>query len=352
MDLYIRSAQAISPQDTFPGKDLPEKINVHENILKCLLPDFKNYFEPLERRRMSRIIKMGVACAEEAIREAEIEKPDAIISGTGLGCVEDTEKFLHNVLSSQEGLLTPTAFVQSTHNSIGATIALKYNCKGYNVLFAHKTISFENALLDADLLIHENDLKNVLVGGFDEITLENYELKRKVGLFKKDFCQNLDIVHNATRGSIPGEGATYFVVTNEKSSRNYAQIKLLNLTNKLNTISNIKKWIMNALEQAGISVNDIDNFLVGINGDASGDSIYYELTEQLFHSTNVLYYKHLCGEYDTSSAFGVWLGAKLLKRNFIADYLFLRNNQKPLHNILLYNQEKYRNHSLILLSKI
>ena len=163
MESYIRSAQAISPQDTFPGKDLPENINVHENIVRCMLPDFKNYFEPLERRRMSRIIKMGVVCAEEAIMEAEIQRPDAIVSGTGLGCVEDTEKFLNNVLSGQEGLLTPTAFVQSTHNSIGATIALKYNCKGYNVLYAHKTISFENALLDANLLLHEKNIKNVLV---------------------------------------------------------------------------------------------------------------------------------------------------------------------------------------------
>jgi len=295
---------------------------------------------------------MGVVCAEEAIMEAEIQRPDAIVSGTGLGCVEDTEKFLHNILSSQEGLLTPTAFVQSTHNSIGATIALKYNCKGYNVLYAHETISFENALLDTNLLLHEKNMKNVLVGGFDEITLENYELKRKVGLYKKDSGTNLDIVHNSTIGSIPGEGATYFIITNEKSSRNYAQIKLLNFTHKLNGISKIKEWILNTLEQAGISVNDIDNFLAGINGDAPGDRLYYELIEQMFHSTNVLYYKHLCGEYDTSSAFGVWLAAKLLKRGFIADYLFLKNNHKPLHNILMYNQEKYKNHSLILLSKV
>lgn len=351
MAIFIRSAQSISPQETFPGKDLPEFVKTYDNILNCILPDFKNYFAPLERRRMSQIIKMGVACAEEAIREANIDKPDAIISGTGLGCVKDTEKFLHNVLTSKEGLLSPTAFVQSTHNSIGAAIAVKYDCKGYNVLYAHKTVSFESALLDCNLLLNENEVKYVLLGGFDEITQENYELKRKIGLFKKNNCTNQDIIRNNSNGSIAGEGATYFVITKEESPNNYAQIKLVNFTHKLNNITQVKEWIINTLKQNGIAVDEIDNFFIGINGNAAGDKLYYDLTNQLFHSSNSLYYKNLCGEYDTASAFGTWLAAKILKSNSIADYLILNNNNKPLGNILMYNQDGGINHSLILFSK-
>ncbi len=352
MALYIRSAQSISPQDTFPGKDIPVDIISYTDMLKCVLPDFKNYFAPLARRRMSRIIKMGVACAEEAIREAEIEKPDAIISGTGLGCVEDTEKFLNNVLTSEEGLVTPTAFVQSTHNSIGASIALKYNCKGYNVLYAHKTTSFESALLDASLLIKENEAERILVGGFDEITQENYELKKKVGLFKTDTCMNLDILKSKTSACVPGEGTTYFVISNEESLNNYAQIKLVNIIHRLNDIIHVKEWISNTLYKSGLKAEDIDNFIVGVNGDVDGDKIYYELIDQMFSSSNSLYFKHLCGEYDSATAFGMWLSAKMLKSNSLADSLILNNNNRPIRNILIYNQEKFNNHSLILLSKV
>jgi 3-oxoacyl-(acyl-carrier-protein) synthase len=351
MALYIRSAQSISPQNTFPGKDIPEEINLYTDKLKCMLPDFKNYFAPLERRRMSRIIKMGVACAEEAIREAEIEKPDAIISGTGLGCVEDTEKFLNNVLTSEEGLLTPTAFVQSTHNSIGASISLKYKCKGYNVLYAHKTTSFESALLDASLLMKE-EARKILVGGFDEITQENYELKKKVGLFKTESCTNLDIKKSKTSGCIPGEGTTYFMISNEESINNYAQIKLVNFTHRLKDITQVKEWISKTLYKSELKAEDIDNLIVGVNGDINGDKIYYDLIDQMFNSSNSLYFKHLCGEYDSATAFGMWLSAKMLKSNLLADSLILHNNNKPLRNILIYNQDTFNNHSLILLSKV
>ena len=50
--------------------------------------------------------------------------PDAIITGTGLGCLEDTEKFLTAMVTNKEEFLTPTSFIQSTHNTVSAQIAL------------------------------------------------------------------------------------------------------------------------------------------------------------------------------------------------------------------------------------
>ena len=104
---------------------------------------------------MSRIVKMGVFAALSCLRNAEVEIPDAIIAGTGLGCLEDTEKFLGSMYTSEEKLLNPTPFIQSTHNTVAGAIALAIKCHGYNATYTHRGFSFESALIDALMQIHD-----------------------------------------------------------------------------------------------------------------------------------------------------------------------------------------------------
>ena len=122
MKVYIRATQSISPQDTFMQKGIPETVIEYTNPLKNIRPDFNEYFSIIQSRRINDLIKTGHICAVETIKQAGIEKPDAIITGSGLGCVESTEKFLNDMLRTNEGLMAPTAFIQSTSNAIGAQI--------------------------------------------------------------------------------------------------------------------------------------------------------------------------------------------------------------------------------------
>src|SRR5690606_35841948 len=125
MEAFIRSASAISPQNTFfEDNYLEDVVTQKEAYLRCLEPDYKEYIDPKLTRRMARIIKMGVAAAIKALREAGVANPDAIIMGTGLGCLKDTERFLTDIIENKEGALSPTPFIQSTHNTIGGQIAL------------------------------------------------------------------------------------------------------------------------------------------------------------------------------------------------------------------------------------
>ncbi len=351
MAVFIRSAVAISPQDTFPEGTIPDKPVIYKNFLQNILPDFKSYFEPLERRRMSKIIKTGAVCAIEAIKEANIEKPEMIISGTGLGCIEDTEKFLNNVLKSETSMHTPTAFVQSTHNSIGALIAVKYKCHGYNVLYANKTVSFENALVDAMLHFTEGEVTNILLNGFDELTSENYELKKQAGLFKSEECNNLDIYKSDTPGSIPGEGAASFILSNSQSSANFARLDSVELHYCFKDREELKVWIADSLTKNKLAASDIDLVVCGINGDTENDTIYSELLSTLFPDSIHAGYKHLCGEYDTASAFGFWFGARAIKNQTIPSHCLLNNQKRSLNKLLLYNHDRFKNHSLVLISK-
>ena len=64
------------------------------------------------RRRLG--VKMGVVASSQAMSDAGIEIPNAIVSGSGLGCSIDSDKFLNAIVRNNEEFLTPTSFIQST----------------------------------------------------------------------------------------------------------------------------------------------------------------------------------------------------------------------------------------------
>lgn len=119
------------------------------------------------RRRLSRLVKMGVCTALSCLRKANVDTPDAIISATGYGFLADSEKFLVGTL---DGTAQPTPFIQSTFNTIGSTLAVLTHATGYNMTYVHAMGSVASALADALLLLSEGSVRNVLVVAADELT--------------------------------------------------------------------------------------------------------------------------------------------------------------------------------------
>lgn len=166
--------------------------------IKALIPD------PIQRRRMSRIIKTAVSTAVECIGGVDnISNIDAIITATGWGCLTDSEKFLRNVIVNKEELLNPTPFIQSTFNTVGGQIALLRNNSCYNVTYVNRSHSFEDAMLDAMIRIAGGESRNVLVGAFDEQTPSQFKIMERMGLFRTENC---------------GEGAVFVNLSPEKNA--------------------------------------------------------------------------------------------------------------------------------------
>jgi hypothetical protein len=172
-----------------------------------------------------------------------------------------------------------------------------------------------------------------------------------VGLFKAEKCNNLDILSSSTSGSIPGEGATSFILTATPSKSNLARIDTVEIHHSFKEIKELSEWITNILENNCLTLSDIDLFISGINGDKENDTIYKDLMSLLFTNSTHVYYKYLCGEYDTASAFGLWFSAQIIKNQTIPLHGILNDKNKPINRILLYNQDHFKNHSFILLSK-
>ena len=96
--------------------------------------------------------------------------PDAVITATGLGCMENSEKFLAAMLDSGETMMSPTDFMQSTHNTPGSLISIHLGDHGYNSTYSQGECSLASALMDAFLQLKSGRIRTALVGAHDEIT--------------------------------------------------------------------------------------------------------------------------------------------------------------------------------------
>lgn len=131
------------------------------------LSDVKNYVTSMEARRMSNVLKAAILTSMKALESVGIQKPDAIVIGTAYGMLDQGEKILNHIEEVGEEGLSPTLFMQSTHNTIAGTLASRLKCHGYNITYSQGVNSWDLALADAKQLISEGKAENVLVGMHD-----------------------------------------------------------------------------------------------------------------------------------------------------------------------------------------
>lgn len=352
MAIYIRASACVSPQKTF-GDDsfLNEPVEYNATRLKAIEPDYTRFIDVKSIRRMSHVIKMGVAAAKECLDLGNVEMPGAIITGTALGCLEDTLTFMNRMIEMDEQMLPPTAFIQSTHNTVAAQIALLLKCHNYNNTFVHKGISFESAMLDAIMLLREQEANDILVGGVEEMTDASYKVLSRLGLFKRWPLSNFELYNTSTNGTIGGEGAAFFLLTDKKSNDNLAGLDGIETFYGVTDPAEIENRINLFLLRHKVALGDIDLVINGRNGDVKNDAVYDSLNNSIFKTASLASYKHLCGEYPVSSSFALWIAANILKKQTVPATIKQREvNEASPKKILIYNHYLNTYHSLMLVS--
>lgn len=234
------------------------------------------------RRRMSHIIKMGTTAALQCLG-SEFQ-PEAIITATGLGCLADTEKFMGQLLDNQEQLLNPTAFIQSTFNTIGAQIALLRKLEGYNMTYVHRAQSVESALLDASLLLDEGR-HNILVGAIDEMYQTPCLIKKRLGL-----------LDNVTAG----EGAQFFLLDSTPAHSVAAIHAIEYVTEPVSP----QAFLESVLQRQGWQPDQIEVWLTGENGNDAHDALYRTILPKTSLAKRIAF-KQQCGEYPTAIAYAI-----------------------------------------------
>ena len=321
---YINACSTISHQASFQNKEWVNQLKRLTADSVLVSPNYKEFVNGGELRRMGKIIRMGIACSKDCVEQSNVSNPDAIIVGTGLGCLTDTEKFLKNTLTI-EGLIPPTAFIQSTHNTIAGQISLALKNHNYNMTHTQNSLSFEHSLMDAMLLLNE-DNSNVLIGSADENIPLMDELANQFGLD--------NIAGNMTTG------ASFFMLSDTKTTGSKAKV-IDSYTTGLNSIS-AEDVVESFLKANDLTANDIDLVLFNSNGTINVKNVENKINSHFYS------YEQYCGYYFSNSAFGMHIACEILdgkETSFI-------EKEAPINRILLYNTLNDKNIGLTLLQSL
>lgn len=287
--VYITATAAVTNQQPFSDDWLDKPVDNQGNYVRAIEPDMKDFLPPAEARRMCRLLRRAVAVSLKTVENASFSEPDAIITGTGMGCMENSEKFLIDMSKYGEQMLKPSLFMQSTHNTISSQIAILLKCHGYNITYSSMSSSFESALLDAWLKISSGRIATALVGSHDEVTPLTALLLEQ--LYKR--CRLIS------------EASVAFALTSDNAGAlcSVDGVRILHLPDE------------DALGQAICSLTygrEIDLVLDGCNGNPDNDRLYDRIRTIFFQDSMRWSYKNLFGENFSASAVGCHAGATIL----------------------------------------
>ena len=322
--IYIKCAEQISLQQPLSQSWMKEPQIQSVPYARSCDPNFRDWLNPLESRRLGKILKRALVTSMKVMQESGIPSPDAIITGTGLGCIENTEIFLGELSTQGEDVMKPTIFMQSTHNTISSLIAINAKCHGYNSTYSHKSVSFDQALLDAFLQLTLGDISCAMVTGNDELTPTYFEILKRAGYVGRE-------------GQVTASEASAAMMLCTQSEGALCQVEDVQLLYN---------------QMPDLSGKEYDAVLLGVNGTAENDSVYEKILEGV--SAKRLKYKHIFGECYTVSALGVYAAAHILNEGVAPSFLRCDGEAEPLNvkRLLFVNHSDGKDISLVTLKAI
>ena len=311
--IYIQAAEQVSIQAPLSEEWMNAPVSYDEPLVKAQNPAFRDYMAANEARRMGGLMKRALVTTLKVLKDTGIEHPDAIITGTCLGSLDYTERILDGMAENGEEALSPTYFMQSTHNTVGSALAIYTKTHGYNTTYSHGSISFDLTVQDAWMQMQLGKIKTALVGGHDEMTEAYFRKLQQVG-------------YVGVEGMVPcGEVAMSMLLTTDDQVDHLAELAGIRMSFRPSQ-EQLQQQLNDLLAEAGMTKDDISLVMTGMNGNPANDQLYQKTLAALNVYQPQMPYKQLFGEHYTVSALGLYAAAHLLKA------------EPGLHGILLLNQ--------------
>jgi len=277
----------------------------------ALVRDFKprDFIHPMKLRRMNALSRLAVAAAKLAIEDCggALGPETGVAIGTAFGPVQTSVDYMQEYVAKGAALAPPQLFAESVANAPGSHIAIEWNLRGFNVTITQRESSALAAAMYASTQLLKNSVRAALIGGVDEANEMLFSVLDRIGALAAE-ARPFD---RQRRGLVLGEAGAV-LVAGGGSRKPYGWISGFGIAR--DTTASISDWgedpeavvsaMRAAIEDAELSVEQIDAIYASANGSVRGDALEERALRSLFGERvpPVVATKGLFGEYAAGGA--------------------------------------------------
>jgi 3-oxoacyl-[acyl-carrier-protein] synthase II len=284
----------------------------------ALVTDFKpkEFIAPMKMRRMNALSRLGVAAARLAIDDCGggLEHETGVAIGTAFGPVQTSVEYMQEYVAKGAALAPPQLFAESVANAPGSHIAIEWGLRGFNITITQRESSAVAAAMYASTQLMKRTVRAALIGGVEEANEMLFSVLDRIGALAHatgavdEMARPFDRRRN---GLVLGEAGAV-LVAGGGTRKPYAWLSGFGMAR--DTTASISDWgtdhstvataMRAAIEDAELSIEDIDAVYASANGSVRGDELEQRALESFFGAKMppVVATKGIFGEYAAGGA--------------------------------------------------
>jgi 3-oxoacyl-[acyl-carrier-protein] synthase II len=269
----------------------------------------REFIAPMKMRRMNTLSRFAMAAGKMALDDAGFidAATTGVAVGTAFGPVQTSVDYMQEYVEKGAALAPPQLFAESVANAPGSHLAIEWGLRGFNVTLTQRESSALAAAMYACSQIVKGTASTALTGGVEEVTEMLFSVFDRLGA-NADAAKPFDRARN---GFVPGEGSAVLVL-GAPSSEPYAYFSGFGIAR--DTTASVSDWgtgrravaaaMRGAIEDAELTLSDIDAVYASANGTVRGDRLEYRAIDELFGESAppVVATKGCFGEYAAAGA--------------------------------------------------
>ncbi len=305
---------AIGPIDRFDT----EGLRAHNAALvRNFVP--KEFISPIKLRRMNTLSRFGVAAARLAAIDRGNELPSGagVAMGTAFGPVQTSVDYMKEYVEKGAALAPPQLFAESVANAPGSHVGIDFGLRGFNVTLTQRESSALAALMYGASQVAKGTVPAAIAGGVEEVSEIVFAVLDRLGTL--GHCSRP--FDRRREGMVMGEGGAALVLEPE-SDRAYAFVSGFGISR--DRTASISDWgegvesvvaaMRGAMEDADLSVGDIDAIYASANSTVRADRLEYRAIQLLFADVPpVVATKGYFGEYAAAGALQIIAAALAIR---------------------------------------
>jgi 3-oxoacyl-[acyl-carrier-protein] synthase II len=322
----------------------------------ALVRDFKprDFIAPLRMRRMNNLSRFAVSAARLALDDvapapspadrrrsggATLPAETGVAVGSAFGPVQTSVDYMREYVEKGAALAPPQLFAESVANAPGSHVAIEWGFRGFNVTVTQRESSALAAAMYGASQVLKGSVRAAMIGGVEETTEMLFSVLDRIGALD-DRQRN---------GMAIGEGSAMLVAEAIEPAR-YGFLSGFGIARDVT--ASMSDWgddpnaivtaMRAAIDDAELTVNDIDAIYASANGAKRGDHVECLAIRQLFGDIPLVATKGYFGEYAAAGALQLVAALIALDEQtlhascgFESEHFVRERRAMPLRNILV-----------------